>query len=548
MEVSTAPGRGATAEHRGPPPWKLAATCAVVAAVVATVLVVFGPAGGDRAAHDYQRWLFREHGLTLWNNYWYAGRYSFVTYSVLYYPVVAAVGIGATAIASVSAAAGAYAILVARRWGTGARLSAYAFAVVWAAAVLGAAFPFLLGATFAIVALAVADARGRAPWAFPLLSGATLATSPVAFVLLAICVAAVAVARWRRPAWGMAVPIAVLATLEVLMWRAFPDSGRYPFATSDVLYVTVFCCMGLALARRVPGGRLLRSFFGVYLAAGAVAFLVPSPLGGNIVRLRLAALPIAVLVLTLRRWRPLLPSAAALVATGIWTLTPAVGAFTHADAQVSAAVSYWAPVVTFLEPRLRPGQRVEVVDTEGHWGAVYLPQAGIPLVRGWFRQQDFPTNALLYEGRLDAAEYRAWLDRLAVAFVVVPHAAPDYSSRREAELVRSGTSGLRRVARVGAHVVYAVPSPAPLARGPGSARVLTFAHDELSVAIDRPGRYDLALRYTPYWRPSAGCIERGQDGLAVLDAATAGIHLLRFAPSPDRVVEVVVGGGARSCA
>ena len=33
--------------------------------------------------------LFLRHGFTLWDNYWYAGRYSFVGYSVLYYPLAA---------------------------------------------------------------------------------------------------------------------------------------------------------------------------------------------------------------------------------------------------------------------------------------------------------------------------------------------------------------------------------------------------------------------------------------------------------------------------
>ena len=34
-----------------------------------------------------------EHGFAIWNNFWYAGRYSFVTYSVLYYPLAALIGI-----------------------------------------------------------------------------------------------------------------------------------------------------------------------------------------------------------------------------------------------------------------------------------------------------------------------------------------------------------------------------------------------------------------------------------------------------------------------
>ncbi|HEY8843066.1 MAG TPA: hypothetical protein VIM23_04105, partial [Gaiellaceae bacterium] len=63
------------------------------AGALAAVLVWFGPPGADLAAHAYQRTLFLDHGFTLWNNFWYAGRYSFVTYSVLYYPLAALLGI-----------------------------------------------------------------------------------------------------------------------------------------------------------------------------------------------------------------------------------------------------------------------------------------------------------------------------------------------------------------------------------------------------------------------------------------------------------------------
>ena len=56
---------------------------AVAAGVLAALLVWLGPPGTDLAAHVYQRTLFLEHGFVLWNNFWYAGRYSFVNYSVL---------------------------------------------------------------------------------------------------------------------------------------------------------------------------------------------------------------------------------------------------------------------------------------------------------------------------------------------------------------------------------------------------------------------------------------------------------------------------------
>src|SRR5438876_2010829 len=119
-----------------------------MAASLAAVLLWAGPPGNDFAAHLYQRALFLKHGFVLWNNFWYAGRYSFVTYSLLYYPLAAFVGIKLLAVVSVAAAASGFAAVIHREWGTIGRWSSRAFALVWAALVLSGAFPFLLGSAF----------------------------------------------------------------------------------------------------------------------------------------------------------------------------------------------------------------------------------------------------------------------------------------------------------------------------------------------------------------------------------------------------------------
>src|SRR5246127_3086678 len=118
---------------------------ACAAASIAAALAWLGPPGTDLAAHAYQRTLFLEHGFTLWNNFWYSGRYSFVTYSTLYYPLAALLGIRLLAVASVATAALAFTVVVARQWGPAARWSNRSFAVVWAGTVLSGAFPFALG-------------------------------------------------------------------------------------------------------------------------------------------------------------------------------------------------------------------------------------------------------------------------------------------------------------------------------------------------------------------------------------------------------------------
>src|SRR5205085_7667335 len=96
---------------------------AAAAASVAAALAWLGPPGTDLAAHAYQRTLLLEHGFTLWNNYWYAGRYSFVTYSVFYYPLAALLGIRLLAVATIALAALAFAVVLGREWGSTVRWS-----------------------------------------------------------------------------------------------------------------------------------------------------------------------------------------------------------------------------------------------------------------------------------------------------------------------------------------------------------------------------------------------------------------------------------------
>ena len=103
------------------------------AAFLSAVLAWIGPPGSDFAAHVYQRAVYLQHGFALWNNFWYAGRYSFVTYSLIYYPLAAWFGIRLLAVATISVAALAFALLVLRQWGPKARWSSRTFAVAWAA-------------------------------------------------------------------------------------------------------------------------------------------------------------------------------------------------------------------------------------------------------------------------------------------------------------------------------------------------------------------------------------------------------------------------------
>ena len=225
------------------------------------------------------------------------------------------------------------------------------------------------------------------------------AASPLAFALLALLLAAIGLARLPARA-ELALPAATVGAVAIawlVLWRLFPTAGRFPFSIEELAAVCVFCVLGIVFTWRVHEARVLRWLYVLYLPVCVIAFLVPSGLGENVARLRFAAVPLAVLTLSLRRWRPLPLAAVAFLLALSWNVSPLAASYAKGASDPASDDAYWAPAIGFLEQHLDPSYRVEAVDTTGHWAAAYLPGAGIPITRGWFRQDDFPRNEVLYD-------------------------------------------------------------------------------------------------------------------------------------------------------
>src|SRR6478672_7722247 len=181
----------------------------------------------DWAAHAYQRTFLLQHGFELWNNFWYAGRYSFVTYSLIYYPLAALLGIKVLALASIASAAAAFSVVVFREWGPVSVVSSRSFAVLWVGIIGAAAFPFALAMSFALLSI----------WALQ---------------------------QGRR---GRIAVVVGCAAGELLVYRLFGDGGRFPFETLQLLPGLFFSVIGLLVTRGVPTARPLRGIFWIYLLA-----------------------------------------------------------------------------------------------------------------------------------------------------------------------------------------------------------------------------------------------------------------------------------------
>src|SRR3954447_18069937 len=513
---------------------------AALAAMLAAALLWAAPPGVDWAAHSYQTTFLVEHGFAMWNNFWYAGRYSFVTYSVLYYPLAALIGIRLLAVLSIATGALAFSAVVLRQWGASSRVASRTFAVMSAGLVVSAAFPFALGFAFGLLALWALQERRRG--SFVVCALLTLAASPLGFAFLVVALVAAAFAR--RTLRDSRIQIAVVSgciSLELVLWRLFGDGGHFPYGLLQLAPSLLFGVIGLIVTRGVAEARLLRGLFWTYIAVCLVAYLIPTAVGSNLERFRYVALPLAFLAAALRGWRPLWLVVPAAVLAGIWNTTPIFSTLARASTDPEASPAYWHPAVSYLRTQLSPSYRVEVVDTAEHWPAAYLPDAGIPIVRGWYRQSDFPQNEVLYDSKLGGRAYRGWLRKLAVRYVLLTDAPADYSSRREAALIRSGESGLVPVSSLEHMTVYELPRATPLVTGPGGATVLWLWPQRLVTTVDAPGTYRVRVRWSPYWHSSTGCVSRTADGLTKITTHETGLVELRFGVSLTRGLQTLAG-------
>jgi hypothetical protein len=117
----------------------------------------------------------------------------------------------------------------------------------------------------------------------------------------------------------------------------------------------------------------------------------------------------------------------------------------------------------------------------------------------------------------------------------------------EAELLKSGRAGLTVVFASPHATVYAVPGPHPLVTGPGRARVLALDETHARLLLPRPGTYRLAIKYSPYWRTSAGCLDPEPDGMTRISLSRSGVVELAFTVTAARALASITGGEPDDC-
>lgn len=474
--------------------------------------------GGDIAAQDAWAEFARAHPGSAYNLAWYGGVHP-VSYSVLSPYLMAAIGVRTTMMLAGTASAGLLAFLLVRSNAVRRPLwPALYGAFAFAGNAVSGRVTFGLGTMFGLAAVAVIFAwpeswRGTDSWhRWPraalagTLAALATASSPVAGLFLGVVAASLWLQHRRRPA-AYALGLPPVAVVALSAWL-FPFSGEQQMRIGSTILPIAIGLSCLVLAPMA--WRTVRIGAGLYVLGVVAVWLIPSQIGTNVTRLGLVfggVLLVAIAAETLssssavplrRRVLATRTSVAlvlAILTASIWQVSVAVADAVHTRPTESWAVDL-DPLLHELDLRDANRARVEVVPARSHRESSALAPY-VNLARGWNRQADTERNPIFYEpDLLDAQSYRAWLDRWAVHYVVLPTGQPDAAALAEADLVSGGLGYLHLVWSDSSFQLYEVASPTPLAEPP--VEVLRFDATGVVLRVPEAGAFLVRIPDSPW--------------------------------------------------
>ncbi|MEV6393605.1 MFS transporter [Streptomyces sp. NPDC051907] len=481
----------------------VALTTAIAAVVHLLWFFLFANSGGDIAAQDAWAEFVGRHPDSAYNLAWYGGMHP-VSYSVVSPYLMSILGVRTTMIVAGTVSAALTALILVRvRAVRNPVACSFAGVFAFLCNALSGRVTFGLGMMFALGAVAAVfcwpyrwryKRWAKAAVAAPL-AGLATAASPVAGLFLGVVAAALFLNK-RRPG-AYALGLAPVAVVGLSAWL-FPFSGTQPMSFWSTSLPFLFGILVLVL---VPSPwRTVRTAAAVYSFGTLLTWVIDSQIGSNVSRLPmlfagvvlLAALPYT--APKSRQWYALV---LAFVGLNFW-----IGFKGVDDIIRTAPTASWnrelAPLVNRLQEVGAERGRVEVVPASSHREASALAPY-VNLARGWNRQADMKRNPLFYDEDkvLTAAGYRAWLDRWAVHYVVLPAGSPDSTgAAQEAELVRRGQPYLTRVWGDDNWQLFAVKDPVPLADAP--ATVERAGAGEMRLHVREAGRVLIRVPHSPW--------------------------------------------------
>ncbi|SCZ03562.1 hypothetical protein SAMN02745898_10799 [Streptomyces sp. 136MFCol5.1] len=476
-------------------------TIATAAAAVTHILwfFLFANSGGDLAAQDAWAEFVGRYPGTAYNLAWYGGMHP-VSYSVVSPYLMSVLGVRTTMMIAGTVSAGLTALIVVRVRAVRNPLAcSLAGVFAYLCNALSGRVTFGLGMMFALGAVAAVfcwpyrwrhKRWAKAAVAAPL-AGLATAGSPVAGLFLGVVAAALFLNKRRPGAYALGLAPVVVVALSAWL---FPFSGTQPMSIATLSLPFLFAVLTFVLVPRE--WRTVRTAAAVYGTGTLLTYVVDSQIGSNVTRMAmlfagvvlLAALPYA--VPRSRRWYALI---LAFVGMNIW-----VGVKGVDDIVRTAPAASWtrelAPLVNELQEVGAERGRVEVVPASSHREASALAPY-VNLARGWNRQADMERNPLFYDDTLNPVNYRQWLDRWAVHYVVLPTGEPDSTgAMQEAALVQKGQPYLKAIWADSNWQLFEVDSPVPLADPP--AAVDRAGAGELTIHVKRAGRVLIRIPYS----------------------------------------------------
>ncbi|MFE6038372.1 MFS transporter [Streptomyces sp. NPDC056452] len=474
-------------------------TTAVAAAVHLLWFFFFANSGGDIAAQDAWAEFVGRHPGTAYNLAWYGGMHP-VSYSVVSPYLMSVLGVRTTMMIVGTVSSALTALILVRVPAVRNPLAcALAGAFAYLCNALSGRVTFGLGMMFALGAVAAVfcwphrwryKRWAKAGVAAPL-AGLATAGSPVAGLFLGVVAAALFLNK-RRPG-AYALGLAPAAVVALSAWL-FPFSGTQPMAIGTLSLPFLYAVFVFFLVPR--DWRTVRTAAAVYGIGTLLTYVIDSQIGSNVSRMAmlfagvvlLAALPYT--APRTRRWYALVIAFAGL---NFW-----IGFKGIDDIVRTAPTASWnrelAPLVNQLQKAGAERGRVEVVPASSHREASALAPY-VNLARGWNRQADMKRNPLFYDDTLNAVNYREWLDRWAVHYVVLPTGKPDSSGAlQETELVQEGQPYLKAVWSDANWKLFRVLDPVPLADPP--ATVERAGADELTIRVQSAGRVLIRIPYS----------------------------------------------------
>ncbi|MFD5875187.1 MFS transporter [Streptomyces sp. NPDC060322] len=473
-------------------------TTAIAAAVHLLWFFFFANSGGDIAAQDAWAEFVGRHPGTAYNLAWYGGMHP-VSYSVVSPYLMSVLGVRTTMMIVGTVSSALTALILVRVPAVRNPLAcALAGVFAYLCNALSGRVTFGLGMMFALGAVAAVfcwphrwryKRWAKAVVAAPL-AGLATAGSPVAGLFLGVVAAALFLNKRRPGAYALGLAPVVVVVLSAWL---FPFSGTQPMALGTLSLPFLYAVFVFFL---VPGDwRTVRTAAAVYGAGTLLTYVVDSQIGSNVSRMAmlfagvvlLAALPYT--APRTRRWYALVIVFAGL---NFW-----IGFKGVDDIVRTAPTASWtrelAPLVNQLQTAGAEKGRVEVVPASSHREASALAPY-VNLARGWNRQADMKRNPLFYDDTLDAVNYRAWLDRWAVHYVVLPTGEPDSGGEQEAALVEKGQPYLKAVWSDANWKLFRVLDPVPLADPP--ATVEHAGDDKLTIRVRSAGRVLIRIPYS----------------------------------------------------